>query len=83
MAEDSVRRGNRVRVAVIFGGRSAEHDVSLRSVEQEGMGEEARLIFITHEATEASVQATLHQLRDLDVVDRVAGLLRVISTEHS
>ncbi|MBA2624026.1 MAG: homoserine dehydrogenase [Acidimicrobiia bacterium] len=64
-------------------GAFAEHGVSLRSVEQEGMGEEARLIFITHEATEASVQATLHQLRDLDVVDRVAGLLRVISTEHA
>ncbi len=33
MAADSGRRGNRVRVAVIFGGRSAEHDVSLRSAQ--------------------------------------------------
>jgi homoserine dehydrogenase len=54
------------------------HDVSIRSMEQEGMGDEARLIFITHEAAEAAVQATLHDLRDLDVVDRVTGLLRVI-----
>jgi homoserine dehydrogenase len=54
------------------------HLVSIRSMEQEGLGEEARLIFITHEAAEAAVQATLHDLRDLDVVDRVTGLLRVI-----
>jgi len=54
------------------------HDVSIRSMEQEGLGSEARLIFITHEASEAAVQSTLHELRDLDVVDRVAGLLRVI-----
>ncbi len=61
-------------------GAFAEHGVSLRSVEQEGMGDEARLIFITHEAPEAAVQATLHELRDLEVVDRVAGLLRVIAS---
>ena len=39
-------------------------------MEQEGLGDEARLIFITHTAREADVQATLHDLRDLDVVDR-------------
>ena len=46
-------------------------------MEQEGLGDEARLIFITHTAREADVQATLHDLRDLDVVDRVGTLLRV------
>jgi homoserine dehydrogenase len=48
-------------------------------MEQEGLGDEARLIFITHTAREADVQATLHDLRDLDSVDRVGTLLRVIS----
>ena len=48
-------------------------------MEQEGLGEEARLIFITHTAREADVQATLRGLRDLEVVDRVGTLLRVIS----
>ncbi len=62
-------------VAGVFG----RHDVSIRAMEQEGLGEEARLIFITHTAREADVQATLHDLRDLDVVDRVGTLLRVIS----
>jgi predicted amino acid-binding ACT domain protein len=70
----SDRPGVLAAVAGVF----AEHDVSIRSVEQEGLGDEARLIFITHEAPEAAVQATLQQLRHLDVVDRVAGLLRVV-----
>jgi homoserine dehydrogenase len=70
----SDRPGVLAAVAGVF----AQHDVSIRSVEQEGLGDEARLIFITHEAPEAAVQATLHELRHLDAVDRVAGLLRVI-----
>jgi homoserine dehydrogenase len=59
-------------------GVFAEHGVSIRSMEQEGLGEEARLIFITHDAAEADVQATLAALRDLDVVDRVTSVLRVV-----
>ncbi len=54
------------------------HGVSIRAAEQEGIGADARLVFITHEAKEASVQATLRELRDLDVVRHVGGLLRVI-----
>jgi homoserine dehydrogenase len=60
-------------------GVFAEHGVSIRSMEQEGLGEEARLVFITHHAIEASVQATLASLRELDVVDRVTSVLRVLS----
>ncbi|MGH9182725.1 MAG: homoserine dehydrogenase [Acidimicrobiales bacterium] len=59
-------------------GVFAAHGVSIRSMEQEGLGEEARLIFITHEAVESAVQATLSDLRELDVVDRVTSLLRVV-----
>ncbi|MGE0795290.1 MAG: homoserine dehydrogenase [Acidimicrobiia bacterium] len=60
-------------------GVFAEHGVSIRSMEQQGLGDEARLVFITHEAVEASVQATLADLRELEVVDRVASVLRVLS----
>jgi homoserine dehydrogenase len=35
-------------------------------------------VFITHAAREADVQATVRELRDLDVVRSVGGLLRVI-----
>ncbi|MEM8619927.1 MAG: homoserine dehydrogenase [Actinomycetota bacterium] len=59
-------------------GVFAEHGVSIRVAEQEGNGPDARLVFITHVARESDVQATVRQLRDLDVVRNVGGLLRVI-----
>ena len=65
------------QVAEIFG----RHSVSIRSMEQEGLGEEARIVFITHAAVEADVQATLHDLRLLDAVDRIGTVLRVIGAE--
>ncbi|MET0578013.1 MAG: homoserine dehydrogenase [Ilumatobacteraceae bacterium] len=61
-------------------GVFAGHDVSIRAAEQEGIGADARLVFITHEAKESDVQATVHGLRELDVVRRVGGLLRVIAS---
>jgi homoserine dehydrogenase len=71
------RPGVLAAVAGVFG----EHAVSIKSMEQEGLGDEARLVFITHTATERDVQSTLHDLRELDVVDRVGSLLRVIGEE--
>ena len=62
------------QVAGVFG----RHGVSIRSMEQEGLGGEARLIFITHEAVERDVQATLHDLRELDAVLGVGTVLRVV-----
>ena len=71
------RPGVLATVAGVFG----EHGVSIRSMEQEGLGDEARLIFITHTARERDMQATLAGLRELDAVDRVGTLLRVIGPE--
>ena len=53
------------------------HGVSIRSMEQEGSAARPACIFITHSAVERDVQATLHDLRELDVVDRVGTVLRV------
>jgi homoserine dehydrogenase len=71
------RPGVLARVAGVFG----DHGVSIRSMEQEGLGDEARLIFITHRARGADVQATLHDLRALESVDRIGSVLRVIGDE--
>lgn len=60
-------------------GVFARHGVSIRTAEQEGIGDDARLVFITHTAREADVQACLREFRGLDVVKRTSGLLRVIS----
>jgi homoserine dehydrogenase len=59
-------------------GVFASNGVSIRAAEQEGIGEGARLVFVTHDAKESAVQATVHGLRELDVVKHVGGLLRVI-----
>ncbi len=59
-------------------GVLARNDVSVRAMEQEGLHDDARLVFITHSAKESAVQACLRELRDLDVVTRIGSLLRVI-----
>jgi homoserine dehydrogenase len=59
-------------------GVFARHGVSIRAAEQEGNAPDARLVFITHVAREADVQATVRELRDLDVVRKVGSLLRVL-----
>ena len=59
-------------------GVFAKHGVSIRAAEQEGTDSDARLVFITHVARESAVQACLREFRDLDVVRRTSGLLRVI-----
>ena len=59
-------------------GVFARNEVSIRAAEQEGLRDDARLVFITHTARESSLQACVRELRDLDVVKRVGSLLRVI-----
>ena len=63
-------------------GVFAQHGVSIRSMEQEPLAhasdDGARLVFITHDAAEAAVQSTLHDLRQLDVVRAITSVLRVV-----
>ena len=68
------RPGVLAAVAGVFGA----HGVSIRSMEQEGLGDEARLVFITHRAREAALRATVRDLHQLDAVDRITSVLRVI-----
>jgi homoserine dehydrogenase len=72
------RPGVLAAVATVFG----QHNVSVRSMEQVGLGDEARLVFITHLVLESDVQATLGALAGLDVVRRVGGLIRVVGQER-
>ena len=73
------RPGVLAAVAAVFGA----HGVSIRSMEQVGLGDEARLMFLTHEAREGDVRATLAELEGLDEVDRVGGMLRVMVSSPS
>ncbi len=56
------------------------HDVSIRTVRQEGHGSDASLVVVTHTATDADLQAVVEELRDLDSVRAVASVMRVEGT---
>ncbi len=56
------------------------HDVSIRTVRQEGHGDDASLVVVTHTATDAALQAVVEELRGLDVVRDVASVMRVEGT---
>jgi len=60
----------------------AEHGVSIKSMQQQGIGDDARLVFVTHRAREGDVRATVLALRDVDAVHRVGAVLRVIGDEE-
>jgi homoserine dehydrogenase len=59
----------------------AEHDVSIRSVRQEGHGDDASLVIVTHRAPDSALAATVEALRELDVVRAVASVMRVEGEE--
>ena len=72
------RPGVLATVATAFG----DNRISIRSMEQVGLGDEARLIFLTHAATERDMAATLAALDTVDAVDSVGGVLRVIGSDE-
>ncbi len=55
----------------------ARHDVSIRSVRQEGHGDDASLVLVTHTAEDAALSATVDDLAELDAVRAVASVMRV------
>jgi homoserine dehydrogenase len=71
------RPGVLAEIADHFG----RNDVSIERVWQEGAGDEATLVFITHRAQEGAFQKTVEELRELTSVRAVASLLRVEGEE--
>jgi homoserine dehydrogenase len=55
----------------------AAHDVSIQTVRQEGRGDDATLVLVSHEASDAALAATVEDLRALDAVRAVASVMRV------
>jgi homoserine dehydrogenase len=60
----------------------AEHGVSIQTVRQEGRGDDAQLVVVSHEATDAALAATVDHLRDMDIVREVTSVMRVEGTEE-
>jgi homoserine dehydrogenase len=67
------RPGVLARVAESF----ARHDVSIKAVRQEGRGEDAQLVIVTHAAPDAALAACVADLAVMDVVRAVASVMRV------
>ncbi|WP_432564691.1 homoserine dehydrogenase [Kineococcus sp. SYSU DK003] len=68
------RPGVLAQVAGVF----AAHGVSIEAVQQrQDDAGRAVLVVVTHSATDAALAATVEELEDLEIVDSVAGVLRV------
>ncbi len=67
------RPGVLARVADTF----ARHDVSIKAVRQEGRGDDAQLVIVTHIAPDAALSRTVAELGTMDPVRAVASVMRV------
>jgi homoserine dehydrogenase len=71
------RPGVLAAIAQVF----SEHQVSIKSVWQEGHGEEAQIVLVTHRESERALQACVIDLRTLAAVKEVSSVLRVEGAE--
>ena len=55
----------------------AEHGVSIQTVKQEGRDDDAQLVVVSHEATDAQLSATVAHLQQMDIVREVTSVMRV------
>ncbi|MBZ5734269.1 homoserine dehydrogenase [Nocardioides sp. TRM66260-LWL] len=67
------RAGVLAAVATAF----AEHGVSIQTVRQEGRDDDAQLVVVSHEATDAQLAATVEHLRTMEIVRDVTSVMRV------
>jgi homoserine dehydrogenase len=55
----------------------AEQGVSIQTVRQEGRGDAATLVLVTHSATDAALNRTVEKLAGMPFVGRAASVMRV------
>ncbi|MBO0808839.1 MAG: homoserine dehydrogenase, partial [Actinobacteria bacterium] len=67
------RPGVLARVAEAF----ARQEVSIKAVRQEGRGDDAQLVIVTHSAPDAALARCVTELGSMDVVRAVASVMRV------
>ncbi len=58
-----------------------EHEVSIKSVVQRGMGEHARLVMVTHPVLESGLRAAIAEVDEFDFVRSPTRSIRVIEEE--
>jgi homoserine dehydrogenase len=67
------RPGVLSKVAEVF----ADHGVSIKNVRQEGSGDDAQLVLVSHPAPDSALSSTVKRLRGHDMVREVASVMRV------
>jgi homoserine dehydrogenase len=67
------RAGVLSTVASVF----AMHDVSIAAVRQEGRGDDASLVIVTHSAPDAALRSTVDKIAGMPVVRAVVSVMRV------
>jgi homoserine dehydrogenase len=67
------RAGVLAQVATAF----AEHGVSIQTVRQEGRGDDAQLVVVSHRAPDQALSATVETLRGMPEVRDVSSVMRV------
>jgi homoserine dehydrogenase len=76
-----LRVEDRPGVLAEIAGVLAENLVSIKSVWQEGAGDDARLVFVTHRAREDAFQRSVAGLHGLRAVEEVRSMVRVEAEE--
>jgi homoserine dehydrogenase len=64
-------------VLAAVAGAFADNGVSIQTVRQEGRGDDATLVLVTHIAPDAALAATVQQLANYDFIHRASSVMRV------
>ena len=73
----SLEVDDKAGVLAAVAGAFADAEVSISTVRQEGRGDDARLVVVTHSAPDAALSATVRRLANLDSVRAVTSVMRV------
>ena len=65
------------RIAEVLG----DNEISVKSVVQRGIGEDARLVMVIHECLESRFAARVEEIGELDVMRSPPRAIRVIEEE--
>jgi homoserine dehydrogenase len=76
-----MRVADRPGVLAAIATSFAQHEVSIKSVWQEGRETEAQIVLITHRASERALRACVAELRSIDTVTEVSSVIRVEAAE--
>ena len=78
----SMRVADRAGVLATVAGEFSSRGISISTVRQEGAGDDARLVVVTHRAPDAALSETVAALEKLEAVLSVSSVLRLEGTNE-